>query len=129
MTRYERQKLRQRLTFHGSQFERGDGSSLDALLRALDLIDQVEGERDIYRRALERISETGCRDIERELSRIDAIAVDALVDGDALRDTRDLARADGGSGQSGAGAPTTPPHNVEPEDLPLTRQAGERPAD
>src|SRR5690625_6846855 len=40
MTRYERQKLRQRLTFHGSQFERGDGSSLDALLRALDLIDQ-----------------------------------------------------------------------------------------
>src|SRR5690625_5354213 len=55
MTRYERQKLRQRLTFHGSQFERGDGSSLDALLRALDLIDQVEGERDIYRRALERM--------------------------------------------------------------------------
>src|SRR5690625_4760504 len=86
MTWYERQKIRQRLTFHGSQVERGDGSSLDALLRALDLIDQVEGELDIYRRALERIAETVCRDIERELSRIDAIAVDALIDGGALRE-------------------------------------------
>src|SRR5690625_3672701 len=86
MTRYERQKLRQRLTFHGSQFERGDGSSLDALLRALDLIVQVEGERDIYRRALERIAGTGCRDIERAHSRLDAIAVDAWVEGGALRE-------------------------------------------
>src|SRR5690625_6752722 len=74
MTRYERQKLRQRLTFHGSQFERGDGSSLDALLRALDLIDQVEGERDIYRRALESIAEKGCINIVCRIFRIDATA-------------------------------------------------------
>jgi len=52
---------------------------------------------------------------------------------DALRDTRDLARADGGSGQSGAGAPTTPPHKSNErtsliDDPTVTRQAGERPA-
>lgn len=91
-------------------------------------------ERDLYRRALERITKTGHRDIERELAWIDSIAVDALVEGDALRDTRDLARADGGSGQSGAGAPTTPPHKSSErtsliDDPTVTRQAGERPAD
>lgn len=148
MTSNTRRKLRQQLTFRGDQFERGDGSSLDHLLRALDTIDQLEKdlrdyqndlemmklERDVYRRALENITKVADKHSVQEMIRVVVEAHDALTQGDALRDTRDLARADGGSGQSGAGAPTTPPHKSSErtsliDDPTVTRQAGERPAD
>lgn len=132
---------------HGGWTEGAEGSrgltqyiraDAEAGMRRIEAIAEsgwkAEAERDIYRRALESITKVADKHSVREMIRVVVEAHDALTQGDALRDTRDLARADGGSGQSGAGAPTTPPHKSSErtsliDDPKMTRQAGERPAD